>query len=139
MPAGSAVEVWQLVDGNATVHNVDPPEVNVTVPVAPPGSPAMESVSCDPYPMEGGDTASVMDVSAFVTVKLAPDAVAPLWLLSPEYVAVTGYVPGASVAEVSQLAAGRTAAHRVEPPDVKVSVPVAPAASPETDRVSAVP
>jgi len=73
----SVVAVWQLVAGSVTLHSVDPPEVKVTVPVAPPGNPVTESVSCDPNPIDGGDADSFIDVSALVTVKLAPPAVAP--------------------------------------------------------------
>jgi hypothetical protein len=74
-----------------------------------------------------------------VTVKLAPVAVVPLWLVSPEYVAVTGYVPGASVVDVAQLEGGSVATQSVDPPDAKVTVPAIPAGSPETETVSAVP
>jgi hypothetical protein len=42
------------------------------MPVAPPGNPDTESVSCDPKPIDGGDADSVIDVVALVTVKLAP-------------------------------------------------------------------
>jgi hypothetical protein len=35
-------------------------------------------VSWDPYPIDGGDADSVIDVVAFVTVKLAPVAVVPV-------------------------------------------------------------
>ena len=104
--------VWQLVAGSVAVQRVAPPEVKVTVPVAPAGNPAMESVSCDPKPIDGGDADSVIDVPALVTVKLAPVAVAPAKLASPEYVAVTGYTPGTRVLDVAQLVAGRVAGER---------------------------
>lgn len=52
---------------------------------------------------------------------------------------MTGYVPGASDVDVEQLAAGSVATQSVDPPDVKVTVPVAPPGSPDTERVSAVP
>ena len=72
-------------------------------------------------------------------MKLAPVAVLPLKLLSPEYVAITGYVPGASVIDVWQLIAGIVATQSVGPPDVKVTVPVAAPGSPAADSVSAAP
>ena len=65
-------------------QRVDPPEVKVTVPVAPAGKPATDSVSCAPNPIDGGDADSVIDVSALVTMKLAPPTVVPVKLLSPE-------------------------------------------------------
>jgi hypothetical protein len=99
----------------------------------------MESVSCDPKPIDGGDADSVIDVPALVTVKLAPVAVAPAKLASPEYVAVTGYTPGTRVLDVAQLVAGRVAVQSVDPPEVKVTVPVAPFVKPETESVSLVP
>ena len=46
---------------------------------------------------------------------------------------------GASVDDVSQLVAGSVATQSVDPPDVKVTVPVAFAGRPVTDSVSAVP
>ena len=58
---------------------------------------------------------------------------------SPEYVAVTGYVPMASDVEVRQLTTGNVATHSVVPPDAKVTVPVAPVGSPDSESVSAVP
>ena len=60
------------------VQSVDPPEVKVTIPIAPPGNPVTDSVSCDPYPIDAGDADSLIAVSALVTVKLAPIAVAPV-------------------------------------------------------------
>ena len=71
-------DVWQLVAGSVAVHSVDPPEANVTVPVAVPGSPATDSVSCAPYAMLAGAADSVNVELAFTTVKLAPVAVDPL-------------------------------------------------------------
>ena len=58
---------------------------------------------------------------------------------SPEYVAVTGYAPGVSVVDVWQLSAGRSAVHSVDPPEVKVTLPVASPGRPASDSVSAVP
>jgi hypothetical protein len=86
--------------------------------------------------MLAGEADSVIAVSAWVTVKLAPVAVLPLKLLSPEYVAVTGYVPAASELAVGQLVVVSVATHSVDPPDAKVTVPVAPPGSPDTDSVS---
>jgi hypothetical protein len=74
----SVVGVAQLVAGNVVVHSVVPPDLKVTVPVAPAGRPATESVSAVPYGMVAGDADSVIDVGALVTVKLAPVATAPL-------------------------------------------------------------
>jgi len=52
---------------------------------------------------------------------------------------VTGYDPAASVDAVWQLVAGMSATQSVAPPDAKVTVPVAPAGSPESDSVSCEP
>ena len=49
--------------------------MKVTVPDAPAGSPAVDSVSAVPYGMLAGAADSVMDVLALVTVKVAPIAV----------------------------------------------------------------
>ena len=76
MPGVSAVEVAQLNAGSVATHRVDPPDVKVTPPVAPPGSPATDSVSAVPYGMLAGAADSIIDVAALVTVKLAPIAVA---------------------------------------------------------------
>jgi hypothetical protein len=78
----------------------------------------------------------VNDVGAGVTTNVAPVATEPLLFASPEYVAVTGYVPGISVGDVAQLAAGSKATQSVAPPDVNVTVPVALPESPETESVS---
>ena len=48
MPGASVVAVWQLVVGSVVVQSVDPPDLNVTTPVAPTGNPVTDSVSCDP-------------------------------------------------------------------------------------------
>jgi hypothetical protein len=72
----SVVAVAQLIAGNVAVQSVDAPDVNVTVPVAPTGRPATDTVSAVPNGMIEGDADSVIDVPAFVTVKLAPVAVA---------------------------------------------------------------
>jgi hypothetical protein len=90
VPGTSDVEVEQPVDGSAATQRVDPPEVNVTVPVAPPGSPDTDSVSLVPYGTLAGAADSVIAVLESVTVKAAPVAVVPLKLALPEYVAVTG-------------------------------------------------
>ena len=58
--------------------------------MAPTGNPDTESVSLVPYWTLAGAADSVIDGPALVTVKLAPDAVVPVWFASPEYVAVTG-------------------------------------------------
>jgi len=69
--------VAQLVAGSNAVQRVDPPELNVTVPVAPTGTPDTESVSLVPYGTLAGAADSVMVVLATVIVKLAPAAVVP--------------------------------------------------------------
>jgi hypothetical protein len=78
VPGASVADVWQLIAGSVAVHSGEPPELKVTVPVASPGRPATETVSCVPYGMLAGAAASVIDVAALVTVKLAPVAVAGL-------------------------------------------------------------
>ncbi len=60
------------------MQRLTPPEVKVTSPVASRGNPVTDSVSCDPYPIDGGDADSVIAVVARVTVKLAPLAVVPV-------------------------------------------------------------
>ncbi len=77
VPGARLVEVWQLVTGKVAVQSVAPPDVNVTVPDAVPGSPATDSVSCVPYAIDAGAADLVIDVSALLTAKLAPVA-APL-------------------------------------------------------------
>lgn len=52
---------------------------------------------------------------------------------------MTGYRPPPSVVAVRQLVAGSVAMQSVEPPDVKVTVPVAAPGRPETARVSCEP
>ena len=74
----SVAGVAQLVAGNAATQSVDPLDANVTVPAAPAGRPADDTVSAVPYGMLAGAADSVMEVPAFVTVKLAPVAVALL-------------------------------------------------------------
>jgi hypothetical protein len=86
-----------------------------------------------------GDVNSVIDEVTLATVKLAPVASPALWLLSPEYAAMTGNVPGKSVADVAQLVAGRVTVHNVVLPDVNVTVPLALPGSPDTETVTAVP
>ena len=78
MPGTSVVDVWQLIADNAAMQSTEPPDLKVTVPVASPGRPATDSVSFAPYAMVAGAADSVIAVSALVTVKLAPIAVAPL-------------------------------------------------------------
>lgn len=60
-------------------------------------------------------------------------------MASPEYVAVTGYVPAARVLAVWQFVAGSVVTHNVDPPEAKVTVPVAPAGRPEAESVSCAP
>ena len=78
MPGASEVDVEQLAAGSVATHSVDPPEVNVKVPVAPAGSPETDSESAVPKGTLDGAADSVMEVLASVTVKLAPVAVVPL-------------------------------------------------------------
>jgi hypothetical protein len=139
VPGKSVADVAQLVAGSDTVHSVMLPDMNVTLPVALPGSPDTDTVTAVPYPTVAGAADSVKDVGAGVIRKVAPLATAPLLFASPEYVAVTGYVPGTKLADVAQLAAGSVATHSVAPPEVKVTVPVAVPESPETESVSLAP
>jgi hypothetical protein len=76
VPGVSVVAVAQLVAGSVATHSVVPPDLNVMVPVALTGRPDVESVSAVPYGMVAGAADSVIDVLAFVTVKLAPVATA---------------------------------------------------------------
>ena len=69
------VDVGQLVEGSVATQSVDPPDVKVTVPVAPAANPDTESVSLVPYGTLAGAAASVSVGVALVTVKLAPFAV----------------------------------------------------------------
>jgi hypothetical protein len=128
--------VAQLAVGKVATQSVPIPLMNVTVPPAVDESPDTESVSGEPYPMDAGDADSVNDGVAIVTVKPAPVALVPLWLVSPPYVAVTVYEPAASVGSVWQLMSGRSAVQSVDPPDVKVRVPVAAAVKPAIESVS---
>ena len=80
----------QLVAGSVAVQSTLPPDVNVTVPVAPGGRPVTHTVTGDPTVTEPGETMTVMCVSALRTVNVAPVATADVLLASPEYVAVTG-------------------------------------------------
>jgi hypothetical protein len=116
-----------------------PPAENDTDPVAPPGNPVNERVTCAPNATVEGDAVSMIDVDTALTVKLAPVAVPPSWLPSPEYVAVTAYPPGNSVADAAQLTAGKVLVQSVVLPDVNVTAPVASAGRPDTESVSAVP
>jgi hypothetical protein len=137
-PGASDVLVAHEVAGSVTLQSVVPPEVNATVPVAPAGRPVTESVSDVPCCTDGALAAAVNEVDAFVTVKLAV-ADELVRLPSPEYVAVTGYEPGANEVPVAHEVAGSVTLQSVVPPEVKVTVPVALPWSPATDSVSAVP
>ena len=77
VPGASVVAVWQLVAVSVATQSVVAPDVNVTVPVASPGSPLTDSVSCDPNGMLAGAADFVIAVSACVTAKLAPVATLP--------------------------------------------------------------
>jgi hypothetical protein len=66
-------------------------------------------------------------------------AVEPTKFVSPEYVAVIGYVATARVVKVEQSVAGSIAVQSVFPPDVKATVPVAVPAKPVSASVDAVP
>ncbi len=65
------------MEGSVATQSVDPPDLYVTVPVAPAGKPDTESVSLVPNGMLAGAADSVIDVLASVTVKLALFAVVP--------------------------------------------------------------
>jgi choline-glycine betaine transporter len=72
------------VVGNVAVHRVVDPEVNVTVPVAPEGSPDTDRITTVPWGVEVGFAAAVMVYAEdFVTVKEVV-AVDPVKLPSPE-------------------------------------------------------
>ena len=96
------------------MHSVVVPDVKVTVPVAPAGSPKAETVSVEPYTIVAGDASlGERNTSSLVTVKVAPlTSSSRCSCCHPEYVALTGYVPGASVVAVRQLVAGRVATQR---------------------------
>ena len=68
VPAASVDAVWQLVDDSDAMHSVNPPEEKVTVPVAPTGRPATDSVSRAPKTIDAGAAASVSDGVALVIV-----------------------------------------------------------------------
>jgi hypothetical protein len=70
--------VAQLRAGRVATQSVEPPDVKVTVPVAPAGSPVTETLSLVPNGMLAGAALSVIEVLALVMVKLAPVAVALL-------------------------------------------------------------
>ena len=72
VPGASDVDVEQLAAGSVATQSVDPPEVKVTVPVAPAGSPDTERESAVPNGTLDGAADSVMVVLANVTLKLAP-------------------------------------------------------------------
>jgi hypothetical protein len=67
---GSVVEVVQLVVESVAVHNVVDPEVNVTVPVAPPGRPLSAKLEAVPNGTLEGVALALNDVAAAVTVRL---------------------------------------------------------------------
>ena len=70
--------------GSVAVHMTTPPEVKVTVPVAPGGRPEADTVTVEPGAVTDGETFTVMAVFALITVNCAPVAVAALSLVSPE-------------------------------------------------------
>src|ERR1700726_4496440 len=77
--AGASVAaLWQLVAASVATHNGVLPDVNVTDPVAPAGSPKAETGRPEPYTIVAGAADSVSTTLSLVTVKLAPDAVEPL-------------------------------------------------------------
>ena len=75
-PGVSVAGVAQLTAGSVATQSVEPPDLKVTVPVAPAGRPDTETVSLVPKGMLAGAAVSVIEVLALVTVKLAPVAVA---------------------------------------------------------------
>jgi hypothetical protein len=123
VPAPSVAAVWQLVNGMVATQSVEPPELNVTVPVAPAGSPESDSVSCEPYTMDDGAAASVKVGVALVMVRVVV-VTCDAKFESPEYVAVTVSVPTGAVVAV-QLSVGSVAVQRGVPPMLNVTVPVA--------------
>lgn len=123
VPAPSDVAVWQLVAEMIATQSVEPPELNVTVPVAPTGSPESDSVSCEPYTMDDGAAASVKVGVALVMVSVVV-VVCDVKFESPEYVAVTVSVPTGAFVAV-QLSVGSVAVQSVVPPMLKVTDPVA--------------
>jgi hypothetical protein len=124
--------------GRVAVQRLELPEVNETVPVAPLGSPLAASVALVPNETLDGVALAVNDVLAGVTfsdvvaVELASSA-------SPAYVAVMGYVPPASVADVVHLVDGWGATQSVEPPDANVTVPVEAFGRPLSDSIEVLP
>ena len=54
-------------------HSVLPPEVKITVPVAPDGRPVADSMTELPYVVAVGDAPDVKDVDAFATTVSAID------------------------------------------------------------------
>jgi hypothetical protein len=142
VPALRVFDVLQLAAPLATVvavHKVLPLEAKVVVPVAPVGRPLTDRVTALPWDVEAGVASAFIDVGIFVITKLV--AVASLASL-PEYSATTSYVPGISDAAVTQLAPPfETVAVQKLPPyaSVKITFPVAAAASPLADNVTAWP
>jgi hypothetical protein len=134
VPASSVDDVAQLVTGSVAAHSVEPPDVKVTVPVAAPGSPLSESDDVLPNEILGGVAAAVKFVGSGDTVNEVV-AVDPALRPPPEYVAVIGYVPPGSPVDVVQLVVGSVTAHSVEPPDAKVTVPVAPPGRPDSASI----
>jgi hypothetical protein len=123
VPAPSVAAVRQLAVGIVTTHNVEPPELNVTVPVAPAGRPESDNVSCEPYTIDDGAAASVKVGVALVIVSVVV-VTCDAKFESPEYVAVTVSVPTGAVVAV-QLSVGNVAVQSVVPPMLKVTEPVA--------------
>ena len=117
------LEVRQLDAGIVATQSVTPPELNVTVPVAPTGRPESDSVSCEPKTIDDGAAASVKVGVALVMMSVVV-VVCGRKFASPEYAAVTVSEPTGAVAAV-QLSAGSVAVQSVVPPMLKVTEPVA--------------
>jgi hypothetical protein len=81
--------VAHVVVGRVATQKVAPPDTNVTVPVAAPGSPTAARVSLVPNATLDGVAVAANAVDARTTVKDV-DAVDPQSPPSPEYVAVIG-------------------------------------------------
>jgi hypothetical protein len=84
------------------------------------------------------DEVTVVEVAASVTVRVV-DAVDPVSLPSPEYVAMIVWLPTARNVEGAHESAGRVATHSVELPETNVTVPEAVPGSPVAARVALVP
>lgn len=112
------------VNGRIAVQRIWEFDAKVTVPVAAPGRPLSDSTDVLPKGTLDGAAPALNDVASGLTVRLVV-AVEPPKRPPPEYAAVIGYVPPARPDDVVQLVVGRIAEHSVEPPDAKVTVPVA--------------